>query len=105
MKRPQKQRRVRRVQPQSRRHLRQQPRPGVPLITRATSFILEQNRLLQRDNAALIKQLARLREELDAVKPKSEKKTAKTPAASQPSSAAKPRTAGKRVAPAKAGKR
>ena len=79
----------------------------LPLTSTATAramrFLAEQNRLLQRDNAALIKQLARLREELDAVKPKPEKKAAK-PVVS-PSSAAKPRTAAKRAMPTKAGRR
>lgn len=79
---------------------------NVASTARAASFILEQNRLLQRDNAALIKQLARLREELDAVKPKPAKKPAKPVVSpSSPSSAAKPRTAGKRATPAKGGKR
>lgn len=66
---------------------------------RAMRFLAEQNRLLQRDNAALIKQLARLREELDAVKPKPEKKaTSSKPAASAPvkRAPAKAAKAGKR---------
>ncbi len=55
-------------QPKQNRRSQPRQRLAAPTVdrVRALRFILEQNRLLQRDNAALIGMVKRLRDELEA---------------------------------------